>query len=144
MPEFLSLQSGFHFSIPCSLLHVFSILSYDKLSPSHKSFCNMISSYVEPKSYTQAVKDSKWREAMAVEIAVLGANNIWSLTPLPSHKKPIGCKWVYKIKHKSDSSIERFKVGLVAKWFTQKKSFDYIETFSPVAKIVSIKCLLVF
>ena len=99
---------------------------------------------MKPKSYTQAVKDSKWREAMVVEIAVLGANSTWSLTPLPSHKKPIGCKWVCKIKHKSDSSIEVFKVRLVAKWFTQKKSYDYIETFSPVAKILSIKCLLGF
>ena len=100
---------------------------------------------MEPKSYTQAVKDSKWREAMVVEIEVLGANSTWSLTPLPSHKKkPIGCKWVYNIKHKSDSSIERFKVRLVAKWFTQKKSYDYIETFSLVAEIVSIKCLLGF
>ena len=52
---------------------------------------------------------------MVVEIAVLGANSTWSLTPLPSHKKPIGCKWVCKIKHKSDSSIEVFKVRLVAK-----------------------------
>ena len=52
---------------------------------------------------------------LAVEIAVLWANNRWSLTPLPSYKKPIGCKWVCKIKHKSDSSIEVFKVRLVAK-----------------------------
>ena len=70
-----------------SLLHISSILSYDKLSPSHKSFCNTISSHVEFKSYTQAVKDSKWREAMVVEIEVLGANSTGSLTPLPSHKK---------------------------------------------------------
>ena len=42
---------------------------------------------MEFKSYTQAVKDSKWREAMVVEIEVLGANSTGSLTPLPSHKK---------------------------------------------------------
>ena len=64
------------------------------------------------------------------------------MTPLPSHKKPIGCKWVYKIKHRSNGSIERYKVRLVAKGFTQKEGLEYIETFSPVAKMVSIKCAL--
>ena len=39
---------------------------------------------------------------MAVEIVALEANNTWSLIPLPAHKKPIGCKWVYKIKHKAE------------------------------------------
>ena len=79
---------------------------------------------------------------MAVEIATLEANNTWSLTSLPAHKKPIGYKWVYKIKHKADGSIERYKARLVAKGFTQRESLDYLETFFPIAKMVSIKTLL--
>ena len=50
---------------------------------------------------------------MAAEIATLEANNTWSLTHSSAHKKPIGCKWVYKIKHKADGSIERYKLGLL-------------------------------
>lgn len=95
-----------------------SFLSYHKLSPSHRHFCNMTSIVVEPKSYGQAVLDPRWRDAMAAEIVALEANHTWSLTPFPSHKKSIGCKWVYKIKYRSDGSIERYKARLVAKGFT--------------------------
>ena len=79
---------------------------------------------------------------MAVEISALEANHTWVLTPLPSHKKTIGCKWVYQVKYRSDGSVERYKARLVTKGFTQKEGLDYLETFSPVAKLVSVKSLL--
>lgn len=45
-------------------------------------------------------------------------NETWELTHLPQGRKMIGCRWVYKIKHKSTSEIEKYKVGLVAKGYT--------------------------
>ena len=80
---------------------------------------------------------------MAAEISALEANHTWTLTTLPPHKKTIGCKWLYKVKYKSDGTVERYKAKLVAKGFTQKEGLDYIKTFSHVAKLVTIKCLLV-
>ena len=80
---------------------------------------------------------------MAVEITSLEANNTWTLTSLLANEKLICCKWVYKVKYKSDGSVERYKARLVAKSFTQKEGIYYTETFSSVAKMVSIKCLLV-
>ena len=57
---------------------------------------------------------------MAAEIVAFVANHTWTLTPLLVSKKPIRCKWVYKIKYKADGSVERYEARLVAKGFTQK------------------------
>ena len=57
-------------------------------------------------------------------------------------KKPIGCKWVYKIKLKSDGTLECYKACLVAKGYTQEYGIDYQKTFSPVIKMPTIRCIL--
>ena len=76
-----------------------SHLSYHSLSPSYKHFCCSISLIFEPLYYYQAVYDPKWQEVIAAKIVALEANHTWTLTPLPANKKPIGCKWVYKVKY---------------------------------------------
>ena len=119
-----------------------SHVSYHHLSHSYKTFCCAISSLIEPQFYYQVVSNPQWQAAMAAEIAALEANNTWTLIALLADKKSIGCKWVYKIKYKADGSIKRHKARLVAKGFTQKDGIDYFETFSPVAKMVSVKVLL--
>ncbi|GKV19001.1 hypothetical protein SLEP1_g29301 [Rubroshorea leprosula] len=101
-----------------------------------------ISNEDEPKSFSQAIQNPKWRQAMEDEIAALEKNHTWTLEPLPPDKQPIGCKWVYKIKYKADGTIERYKARLVAKGFTQVEGLDYHDTFAPVAKLVIVRCLL--
>ncbi|XP_019190647.1 PREDICTED: uncharacterized protein LOC109185128 [Ipomoea nil] len=84
----------------------------------------------------------EWRQAMEAEINALNQNKTWILTELPAGKTPIGCRWVYKVKHRADGSIERYKARLVAKGYTQQLGVDYIETFSPVARMTTIKTFL--
>ncbi|KAL9275664.1 Retrovirus-related Pol polyprotein from transposon RE1-like protein, partial [Drosera capensis] len=82
------------------------------------------------------------RPDLEAELQALEENNTWTLTQLPPHKRAISYKWVYKIKYRADGSIERYKARLVAKGFLQQEGIDYQETFQPVAKLISVRCLL--
>jgi hypothetical protein len=84
----------------------------------------------------------KWEMAMQEEYDCLVVNNTWSLVSLPKGRKPISCKWVFKIKHGVHGEVERYKVRLVARGFTQTFRVDYNETFTHVVKFVSIRCIL--
>ena len=96
----------------------------------------------EPQNFSQAVQDPLWRAAMDKEIQALENNHTWDVTALPPSKSPIGCKWVYKVKFNPDGSVERYKARLVAKGYTQREGLGFLETFSPVAKTVSMRVLI--
>lgn len=79
---------------------------------------------------------------MQVELAALERNVTWEVVDLSPNIKPIGNKWVYKIKHKVDGTIERYKARLVAKGYNQIEGLDFFDTFSPVAKLTTVRVLL--
>ena len=95
----------------------------------------------EPRNFEEAINQPVWYKAMEEEFQALEKNDTWTIVPLPKNKKPVGCKWVYKIKYQSDGSIERYKARLVAKGYTQTYGIDYQETFAPVAKMNTIRIL---
>jgi histone deacetylase 1/2 len=79
---------------------------------------------------------------MHVEFDALHRNKTWHLFPPKKGKNVIDCKWVYKIKRRSDGKIDRYKVRLVAKGFQQRYGIDYEDTFSPGVKAATIRLVL--
>ena len=115
------------------------VLSYHFLSPTYRNFIIQISSSFEPQFYHQAVKFPQWREAMQAELDAMELNKTWTLTHLPPGKNSVGCRWIYKIKYKSDCSIERHKARLVAKGYTQQEGVDYIGTFHQLPSLLLLR-----
>ena len=75
------------------------------------------------------------------EIEALNRKNTFTITELPFGRIPISCKWIFQIKYKANGDIDKYKVILVAKGFSQRKSIDFDETFSSVVKMVTVRYL---
>ena len=95
-----------------------------------------------PASVKEALKDENWIKAMNEEMKALEKNRTWEIVEKPRGKKPVGCRWIYTVKYKSDGTLDRYKARLVAKGYTQTYGIDYEETFAPVAKMNTVRILL--
>lgn len=131
----LTAKSGY----PYSLSHY---LKYDQFSILHRAFLAAITMTKEPNTFGEAVCDPRWREAMSREIQALECTDTWEIRDLPPGKKAIFCKWVYKIKYTSDGMVERYKARLVVCGNRQVEGIDYGETFTPVAKMVTVRTVM--
>jgi len=73
--------------------------------------CAFLSSS-DTTTFSEAVKDDKWCQAMNMELRALESNGTWSLTTLTPGKRAIGCKWLFKTKFNSDALLKGTKLGL--------------------------------
>jgi len=96
----------------------------------------------EPYSYSQAKESPEWTATMDKELEALEANGTWRLTALPPKARALTSKWVYRVKFRPDGSIERYKARLVIRGFQQIKDKDYKHTFSPVAKLTTVRIFI--
>ena len=117
-------------------------LTYESFIAQHYLFMAKVNEYTEPTDFEDASQKPKWKNAMKEEIDALQKNDTWELVPKMTGQKVIGCKWVYKTKFNSDGTLNRCKARLVAKGYSQTYGIDYDETFSPVAKMASIRVVI--
>jgi hypothetical protein len=106
--------------------------------------CANLTASSEPYNVQEALSTPKWWAVMHEEFSALQKNRTWTLVKRQPGRNVIDCKWVFKLKHHADGSIERHKARLVTKGFKQRLGIDYDDTFSPVVKPATIRLVLSF
>jgi hypothetical protein len=79
---------------------------------------------------------------MAEEYQSILKNDVWDIVSRPEGKSVVTSKWIYKIKHATDGSVEKYKAIFVARGFSQVEGIDYEQTFAPIARYTFIRTII--
>ena len=88
---------------------------------------------LEPTTYEDVSKHQVWKDSMVEEYQSIMKNDVWEIVPRLKGKSVVTSRWLYKIKHGADRSVEKYKARFVARGFSQIEGVDYDEIFAPVA-----------
>lgn len=81
-------------------------------------------------------------DAMMEEYQSIMKNDVWKVVLRQEGKSAVTSRWIYKIKHVADGSVEKYKARFMARGFSEREGIDYDETFAPVARYTSIRGII--
>ena len=118
-----------------------------RVSKKPKTFSNYVALMCdlvdqEPPNYEEVVQKKEWEETMTKEYQLIMKNDVRDIVPKPKGKSVVSSKWIYKIKHAADGSIDKLKARSVARGFSQKEGIDCEETFALVARYTLIRSIM--
>jgi hypothetical protein len=96
----------------------------------------------KPSCYEKATSHPVSRDVMMEEYQSIMKIDVWDIVMRPEGKSVVTSKWIYKIEHTIDGSIERHKMRFFSRGFSQVEGIDYEETFSPIARYTYIHMII--
>ena len=72
----------------------------------------------EPSTYEEVAENKEWKDAIIEEYQSIMKNDVWEIVPRLKKKSVMTSKWIYKIKHAANGSIEKYKERFVTQGFS--------------------------
>lgn len=117
-------------------------INCDSFSANCCAFLASPTSTKESRSFKEAMRDEIWRRFMQEQINALEHNGTWTMEYLPPSKRALGSHRVFRNKYDSNNLLDWRKSRLVVMGNHQQECIDYIETFAPFAKMVTVCAFL--
>nr|GEY29996.1 putative reverse transcriptase, RNA-dependent DNA polymerase, Gag-polypeptide of LTR copia-type [Tanacetum cinerariifolium] len=105
----------------------------------HQPNICFLNKIIKPRTYLEAASEHRWVEAINIEMEALSRNNTWILTELPIGRKPIGCKWVFKVKYKSNAVLKDLRLD----WLPTAMKMPLLDYFSTAEEVFPLLSLSV-
>jgi len=118
------------------------VLEFDEEEEGAVEVAALLAVMEEPTCFRDAADHPEWVQAMENGMQSICKNGTWELANLPPGQKPIGLKWVYKLKKNAEGEVVKYKARLVAKGYVQRQGVDFEEVFAPVARLDTIRVIL--
>ena len=91
-----------------------------KRTRSYSGYVALLCDFIdkEPSSYEEATERKEWKDAMIEEYKSIMKNDVWEVVLRSEGKSIVTSKWIYRIKHVADGSIEKHKARFMDRGFS--------------------------